>query len=102
MDDSRPMRSGSTLDCAGAARRDPGQPPAQPAVSGATPPVTAMTLGTRSAGAGSGGKAACGSVWYQYAVEKKLSERSLAAPCSMVTRTDLSNASGPSRNQRYI
>ena len=32
-------------------------------------PPTRKTFGTRSAGAGRGGNAACGSVWYQYAVE---------------------------------
>ncbi len=32
-------------------------------------PPTANTFGMRSANAGNAGKAACGSVWYQYAVE---------------------------------
>jgi hypothetical protein len=38
-------------------------------------PPTACNRGIRSFTGGSAGNAACGSVWYQYATEKKLSDR---------------------------
>jgi len=50
-------------------RHVPTVKPSPVQLTGAAPCGTAKTLGIRSAAAGSGGKGACGSDWYQYATE---------------------------------
>src|SRR5262249_57322072 len=59
------------------------------------------SAGRSASRAGSGGNAACGSVWYQYATDAYSFAKLLAWPCSTVQRSEHVKRIGSLTNQRY-